>query len=70
MGGAKHLGYELNICYHRQDGTWSPAKYMGDKLHQGRRATSNSVSHDQKYLFFCSDFSIYWMDTKIIDELR
>ncbi len=66
-GNFKH---ELYISYHKSDGTWSKAEYMGDRLHNGLRATLPSVTSDGKYLFFLRNFSFFWIDAKIIGELK
>jgi hypothetical protein len=62
--------YEIYISYHQPDGRWAKPVYLGDKLHPGRRATQAIVSFDGKYLFFVSYFYYYWVDAKIIDDLK
>jgi ankyrin repeat protein len=62
--------YEIFISFHKADGRWSKPLYLGDKLHPGRRATTAIVTIDRKYLFFVSNFYNYWVDAKIIEELK
>jgi ankyrin repeat protein len=62
--------YEIYISYHQPDGRWAKPVYLGDKLHPGRRATQATVSLDGKYLFFVSYFYYYWVDAKIIEDLK
>ncbi len=62
--------YEIYISYHLPDGRWAKPIYLGDKLHPGRRATQAITSLDGKYLFFVSYFYYYWVDAKIIEDLK
>jgi len=62
--------HELYISFHKKNGSWSSAKYLGKKFHQGRRAVIAKVSFDKKHLFFVSNFSFYWVDTTIIKQLK
>lgn len=69
-GRSERYEYEIYISYHKQDGKWSKPVYLGDKLHPGRRATQAVVTLDGKYLFFASYFYYYWVDAKLIEEIR
>jgi ankyrin repeat protein len=64
--------YELFISFHKPDGRWSKAIYMGDKLHQGNLPGWGGVTFDGKYLFIVktNHVGFYWMDARIIDELK
>ncbi|MBN1272896.1 MAG: ankyrin repeat domain-containing protein [Candidatus Aminicenantes bacterium] len=62
--------YEIYISFHKPDGRWSKPFYLGDRLHPGRRATQAAVTLDGKYLFFASYFYYYWVDAKIIENLK
>jgi hypothetical protein len=64
--------YELFISFHKPDGRWSKAIYMGDKLHQGVLPGWARVTFDGKYLFLVkrNHVGFYWIDAKIIDELK
>ncbi len=62
--------YELFISFHLADGTWSRPVYMGDRLHQGARTDLGRVSPGGRHLFFVRDYSHYWVDAGIIEELR
>ncbi len=64
--------YELFISFHKPDGRWSKAIYMGNKLHQGNLPGRGRVTFDGKYLFIVNRNldGYYWMDARIIDELR
>ncbi len=62
--------YEMFISFHMPDGKWSKPIFLGEDLHQGKRAGLGRVTPDGKYLFFIRDFSFFWVSAKIIDELR
>ena len=65
---------DLYISYRKQDGTWSIAKNMGDKINSAANDTRPYVTTDGKYLFFNSNKpgnrDIYWVSTKIIEKLK
>jgi Tol biopolymer transport system component len=70
---------DLFICFKQKDGNWSKPKNMGPKINTKYSERFASVSPDGQYLFFGSNrrqqednlyFDIYWIDAKVIDELR
>jgi len=52
------------VSFRKDDGTWSRGYDLGGKFH------IPSVSPDGKYLFFESNGDIYWVDAKLIEELK
>jgi TolB protein len=62
-------GSYLYLSFKMQDGTWGEAidltKHSIDPLAGGA-----TISPDGKYLFFCLNRDIWWVSTKIIDDLR
>lgn len=71
------------ISFKKEDGSWTPAKEMGDSINCGGLAFSLSLSPDGKYLFYllrenatvqCDgprrEPGIYWIDARIIGRLR
>ena len=64
----------LLISFRNQDGSWSKPKDFGNKINSLKSEYSPWVSHDGKYFFYSSSDSkkgdIYWVDAKIIEELR
>jgi len=60
----------LFVCFRLRDGTWSKAFDLGDKLNLPGGKMLATISPDSRYLFFCSRGDIYWVDAKIIEELR
>lgn len=77
-GGADDF-IDLYISYRNNDGDWSIPVNMGPKINSVAAERFAKLSPDGKYLFFGSNrnmtdqhwgFDVYWIDAKIIDELR
>lgn len=74
---AGHGSSDLYISFRQTDGSWGPAINLGDKINTGFSEKNPSVSPDGNFLFFDrrtkrgnEDVTIYWVDAKIIEELR
>lgn len=67
-------GSDLYISFRGEDGSWAGAKNMGEKMNSSRGVCCPSISPDGRYLFFESskghDGDIYWVDAKVIEDLR
>lgn len=72
-------GLDLYISFKINDGRWGIPVNMGPKINSGKSERFARLSPDGKYLFFGSTrnnsannigFDIYWIDAKVIDELR
>ena len=70
---------DLYICFKQKDGSWSNPKNIGPKINTKYSERFAMVSPDGKYLFFGSNrrqladnlyFDIYWIDAKVINELK
>ena len=75
---------DLYISFHHEDGSWTEPKNMGPKINTAAKEAFPFVTFDGKYLFFMSNRAsklnktsipngpgnVYWLDPKIIDELR
>ena len=70
---------DLFICFKKNDGSWSKPKNMGPQINTKYSERFARVSPDGKYLFFGSNrkqladnlyFDIYWIDARIIQQLR
>ncbi|MDH4271828.1 MAG: hypothetical protein OEW18_07610 [Candidatus Aminicenantes bacterium] len=63
-----------STLFRKQDGTWTKASSMGDKVNSKESERFPCATPDGKYLFFASDrkgnFDYYWIDARIINELR
>jgi hypothetical protein len=75
---------DLYISFHDEDGSWTDPKNMGPRINTAAKESFPFVSFDGKYLFFMSNRvselnrtpipdgpgNVYWVDAKIIEELR
>jgi hypothetical protein len=75
---------DLFISFRRDDGSWSRPRNMGSRINSPAKDEYPYVTPDGKYLFFNSNRvsslnefripegpgNIYWVDARIIDELR
>jgi hypothetical protein len=52
------------------DGSWTVPKNLGPKVNTANHEICPIISPEGKYLFFLKKHGVYWVDTKIIDELR
>lgn len=55
------------ISFKKTDGEWTEPVSMGSYI---KGAMLINVSTDGKYLFYASKGDIYWISTKIIEELK
>jgi len=62
---AKECG--LFISFRTENGGWTTPHHMIDKIPSGRFAM---ISPDGQYLFYSTKGDIYWIDAKIIEELK
>jgi hypothetical protein len=67
-------GDDLYITFKTDDGTWSKAVHMGNQINSEKSENRPYVSPDGKYFFYTStkrgNRDIYWIDAKIIEELK
>ena len=67
-------GVGLYISFRTKDGSWTESKNMGKLFNSPPESCTQaaSLSPDGKYLFFLRryDEAIYWVDAKIIEELK
>lgn len=67
---------DLYITFKKKDGTWSKAINMGEPVNSAIGDYCPYVTHDGEYLFFSrwdnekKKGGVYWVDVKIIDELK
>jgi hypothetical protein len=60
----------LYISFRDNNGEWTEPRNMYQCVGFPEHAAMPHVSFDGEYLFFCSGGDIYWVDAKIIEELR
>ena len=61
---------DLYISYQKNDGTWTKSISLGDTINSPGLEGNSFVTADGKYLFFSRKFDIYWVDARIIEELK
>ena len=65
---------DLYVTFKTDDGSWSKPVYMGNEINTEKSENRPYVTPDGKYLFYSSTIKgnrdIYWVDGKIIEELR
>jgi len=66
---------DLYISFQQNDGSWSDAINMGDKINTQGPDTGGVVSPDGKYFFFnrkisSEDSDVYWVSTQVLETLR
>ena len=59
----------LFVCFKKKDGSWGEAIKFSDNVNTGHNICA-SLSPDGKYLFHHANKDIYWVDAKIIEELK
>ncbi len=66
--------FDIYVSYKKEDGTWTKAKNLGEKINTPAREDGVVVSPDGKFLFFMSRRNgtgeFFWVDAKIIENLR
>ncbi len=72
-------GSDLYISFRQEDGSWGAAINMGDKVNSDNWDAYATVTPDGKYILFnrgvdleseTRNVDIYWVDAKVIEELR
>lgn len=61
---------ELFISFKKEDGNWTEAVMFDKIINTQDHENIATVSPDGKYLFFSKNNDVYWVDAKIISELK
>ncbi|MEO0895317.1 MAG: ankyrin repeat domain-containing protein [Bacteroidota bacterium] len=61
---------DLYISFKQDDGSWTPSKNMGSKINTRHHELCPFVSADGNYFFYTSDEDIYWISTKVFEEMK
>jgi len=61
---------DLYVSFKNADGSWTEAKNMGATLNTGGNELCPFVTKDGKYLFYTRSKDIYWVDAKVIEQLK
>jgi hypothetical protein len=69
-GQGKGIYPDIYVCFRNNTGTWGKAINLGDLINKRRHNLICTVSPDGKYIFYSDEGDIYWVSTKIIEELK
>lgn len=61
---------DLYISFRQQNGSWGSAINLGEKVNTNMEENGAYVTPDGKYLFFNRNGDLYWLDSKIIENIR
>lgn len=61
---------DLFISFKEANGEWGKAKNMGNAINTEGYEFCPFVTSDGKYLFFSRDGDIYWVDAKVISQIK
>lgn len=61
---------DLYISFKNDSDQWTEAVSMGEEINSDKHELCPFVTKDGKYLFYTSDEDLYWVSTKIIDEIK
>jgi len=64
------FGYGIFISYRTRDDRWTEPVNLLEKLNAPRGGSQPVVTPDGKYLFYYSGGKFYWVDAKIINDLK
>lgn len=68
--------HDIYISFRKNDGSWTPAQNMGNRINGSHEEAFPWVTFDGKYMFFNSlktgdqGYNAYWVDSKVIDRLN
>ncbi len=61
---------DIYVSFKNKDGNWKKSINMGNTINSDRYEGVATISSDGNYLFFTKNEDIYWVDAKIIEELK
>ncbi len=61
---------DLFIIYIKLNSTWTQPLKLNARINIPGLETNAFVIPDEKFMFITREFDIYWVDTKIIEELK
>jgi len=62
--------YDIYISFRKNDGTWCKPINLGPEINTADYEGVASLSPDGQFLFFNRNEDIYWVDAKIIEDLK
>ena len=64
------LGYGICICFQKEEMQWTEPINLLERLNTPRGGSQPVMSPDGRYLFYYAGGKFYWVDAKIIKELK
>jgi hypothetical protein len=61
---------DLWVSFPHEDGSWSTPINLGGNINTSDSEGFPSLSYDGKHIFFDRNGDIYWVDAKIIEDLK
>ncbi len=61
---------DLYISFKTPEGDWTKSKNMGNVINTTGHELCPYVSYDKKYFFYTSNGNIYWVSTKVFEDLK
>lgn len=61
---------DLYVSFRDEDGSWGQALNLGDNINHSGSNLGASLSPDGEYLFYSSDGDIYWVNVRILHEMK
>lgn len=62
--------YVLHVAFKGSDASWLPPVRFDDAINGTGNATCPTMSPDGRYLFFQRGGDLYWVDAKVVNDLR
>jgi hypothetical protein len=63
-------GNDLYVIFKKNDKTWSTAINLGKDINTKSVESSPTISRDGKFIFFSRNGNIWWVSSKIIEEIK
>lgn len=61
---------DLYVSFRKREGTWTPAKSLGNTINTETDDFCPYISPDGKYLFYASRGDVYWVSTDVFKKLN
>jgi hypothetical protein len=61
---------DLHVSFRTKDGTWTPAKSLGNIINTETDDFCPYVTPDGKYLFYASRGDVYWVEMSVVMKLK
>jgi Tol biopolymer transport system component len=61
---------DLWVSFPREDGSWGRPINLGSNINTSASEGFPSLSYDGKYIFFDRNEDIYWVDVRVIEDLK